>query len=136
MPDIDIDFADTRRNEVLNYVTEKYGRECVAQVITFGTMAARAAVRDVGRAMGYPYAEVDKISKLIPPPIQGRHTPMQHSIEADVSKGGPKAERILCLLRGDGKLPGPGTALPGGHSQPDEVSQSTQPAEKLYVGDL
>jgi len=83
MPDIDIDFADTRRNEVLNYVTEKYGRECVAQIITFGTMAARAAVRDVGRAMGYPYAEVDKISKLIPPPIQGRHTPLRQSIEMD-----------------------------------------------------
>lgn len=83
MPDIDIDFADTRRNEVLNYVTEKYGRECVAQIITFGTMAARAAVRDVGRAMGYPYAEVDRIAKLVPPPFQGRHVPLQKSIEDD-----------------------------------------------------
>ncbi|MFO0780875.1 MAG: DNA polymerase III subunit alpha [Candidatus Gracilibacteria bacterium] len=83
MPDIDIDFADTRRNEVLDYVTQKYGRECVAQIITFGTMAARAAVRDVGRAMGYPYAEVDKIAKLVPPPVQGRHIPLKQSIEED-----------------------------------------------------
>lgn len=66
MPDIDIDFADTRREEVLNYVIEKYGKDHVAQIITFGTMAARAAVRDVGRALGMPYSEVDAIAKLIP----------------------------------------------------------------------
>lgn len=83
MPDIDIDFADTRRDEVLEYVREKYGRENVAQIITFGTMAARAAVRDVGRAMGYPYAEVDRIAKLVPPPVQGRHIPLKESIEED-----------------------------------------------------
>lgn len=83
MPDIDIDFDDERRNEVLDYVVNKYGRDKVAQIITFGTMAARAAVRDTGRAMGYPYAEVDRLAKLIPPPIQGRHTPLQQSIEED-----------------------------------------------------
>ena len=83
MPDVDIDFADTRRDEVLEYVREKYGRDNVAQIITFGTMAARAAVRDVGRAMGYPYAEVDRISKLIPPPIQGKHVPLKKSIVSD-----------------------------------------------------
>jgi len=83
MPDIDIDFADNRRDEVLAYVKQKYGRENVAQIITFGTMAARAAVRDVGRAMGYPYAEVDRIAKLVPPPVQGRHTPLVQSIEKD-----------------------------------------------------
>jgi len=66
MPDIDIDFADVRRDEVLEYVVEKYGKEHVAQIITFGTMAARAAVRDVGRALGIPYSEVDVIAKLIP----------------------------------------------------------------------
>lgn len=80
MPDIDIDFDDARRNEVLDYVVEKYGRENVAQIITFGTMAARAAVRDVGRAMGYPYGEVDRLAKLVPPPIQGRHTPLEKSV--------------------------------------------------------
>ncbi|HED23501.1 MAG TPA: DNA polymerase III subunit alpha, partial [Firmicutes bacterium] len=66
MPDIDIDFCDDKRDRVLHYVTKKYGQERVAQIITFGTMAARAAVRDVGRAMAIPYAEVDRIAKLIP----------------------------------------------------------------------
>lgn len=83
MPDIDIDFDDERRNEVLDYVVNKYGRENVAQIITFGTMAARAAVRDTGRAMGYPYGEVDRLAKLVPPPIQGRHTPLATSIQED-----------------------------------------------------
>ena len=66
MPDIDSDFADTRRGEVVRYVSEKYGNDHVAQIITFGTMAARASVRDVGRVMGLPYAFCDKVSKLIP----------------------------------------------------------------------
>jgi len=66
MPDIDIDFADRGRDQVIDYVTEKYGRENVAQIITFGTMAARAVVRDVGRVMSLPYSEVDVIAKLIP----------------------------------------------------------------------
>lgn len=66
MPDIDIDFADDRRDEVLAYVREKYGYDHVAQIITFGTMAARAAVRDAGRALGYPYNFCDQIAKLIP----------------------------------------------------------------------
>ncbi|MBI4276386.1 DNA polymerase III subunit alpha, partial [Candidatus Uhrbacteria bacterium] len=66
MPDIDLDFADTRRDEVLRYVEQKYGRDHVAQIITFGTMAARAAVRDVGRVLGMSYATCDKLAKLIP----------------------------------------------------------------------
>ncbi|MDP2837833.1 MAG: DNA polymerase III subunit alpha [Candidatus Moranbacteria bacterium] len=66
MPDVDMDFADDRRDDVLNYVREKYGNDHVAQIITFGTMAARAAVRDVGRALGYPYELCDKTSKMIP----------------------------------------------------------------------
>lgn len=66
MPDIDIDFQDDRRDEVIDYVKGKYGEERVAQIVTFGTMAARAAVRDVGRALAMPYAEVDRIAKLIP----------------------------------------------------------------------
>lgn len=65
-PDIDLDFTDKRRDEVINYVAEKYGRNKVAQIITFGTMAARAAVRDVGRALGYPYSYCDSIAKMIP----------------------------------------------------------------------
>ncbi len=67
LPDIDIDFCYERRNEVIDYVTKKYGKGNVAQIITFGTMQARAVVRDVGRVMGLAYADVDHIAKLIPP---------------------------------------------------------------------
>ncbi len=66
LPDIDIDFADDRRDEVINYVVSKYGDDRVAQISTFGTMAARASLRDVGRAMGMPFTEIDKVAKLIP----------------------------------------------------------------------
>jgi len=66
MPDIDLDFADTRRDEVIEYVSRKYGQERVAQIITFGTMAARAAIRDVGRVLKYPYSLCDKIAKMVP----------------------------------------------------------------------
>lgn len=66
MPDFDIDFADDRREEVIKYVVEKYGEARVAQIVTFGTMAARAAVRDTGRVLGIPYSEVDRVAKLIP----------------------------------------------------------------------
>ena len=65
MPDIDVDFCKNKRDEVIRYVSEKYGKDNVAQIITFGTMKSKAAVRDVGRALGMPYAEVDKIAKLI-----------------------------------------------------------------------
>src|SRR5882724_7354720 len=66
MPDIDIDFCMRRRGELIDYVTQKYGRENVAQIITFGTMAAKAAIEDVGRAMDIPYADVDRLAKLVP----------------------------------------------------------------------
>ncbi|QIA26401.1 DNA polymerase III subunit alpha [Thermaerobacter sp. PB12/4term] len=66
MPDIDIDFDDHRRDEVIEYVVRKYGRDRVAQIITFGRMLARAVIRDVGRVMGLPYGEVDKIAKMVP----------------------------------------------------------------------
>jgi DNA polymerase-3 subunit alpha len=66
MPDIDIDFCMRRRGELIEYVTHKYGRENVAQIITFGTMAAKAAIKDVGRAMDIPYGEVDRLAKLVP----------------------------------------------------------------------
>ncbi|MCK4236658.1 MAG: DNA polymerase III subunit alpha, partial [Candidatus Krumholzibacteria bacterium] len=66
MPDIDVDFSDDRRQEVIEYVIEKYGKENVCQIITFGRMAARAVVRDVGRVLKVPYGEVDKLAKMIP----------------------------------------------------------------------
>ena len=66
MPDIDMDFQDDRREEVINYVVDKYGRDHVAQIITFGTLGARASIRDVGRALAMPYAEVDRVARLVP----------------------------------------------------------------------
>ena len=69
LPDIDIDFCERRRGEVIEYVTRKYGRENVAQIITFGTMKARAVVRDVGRTLGMSYADVDRVAKQIPPAL-------------------------------------------------------------------
>jgi DNA polymerase III subunit alpha len=77
MPDMDIDIQDTRRDEVINYCVEKYGRDHVANIVTFGRMAARNSVRDVARVLQVPYAEADRLSKMIPPPVQGRHTPLE-----------------------------------------------------------
>lgn len=109
MPDIDIDIQDTRRGEVIDYVTEKYGQDRVAQIITFGTMAARNAVRDTGRVLGYSYDEVDRIAKLIPQPIQGRHIPLAVSTglkegkvpaDPDLAKeyrANPRAQTVINL---------------------------------------
>jgi DNA polymerase III subunit alpha len=70
MPDIDLDFPDDRRAEMIEYVTHKYGEACVAQIATFGTLAARASIRDVGRALGLPPGELDRLAKLVPPGIK------------------------------------------------------------------
>ena len=83
MPDIDIDIQDTRRDEVIQYCIDKYGEDRVANIVTFGTMAARAAVRDVARVLEVPYAESDHLAKMIPPPVQGRHIPLAKSIQDD-----------------------------------------------------
>ncbi|MGH7156568.1 MAG: DNA polymerase III subunit alpha [Candidatus Saccharimonadales bacterium] len=82
MPDMDIDIQDSRRDEVINYCIEKYGRDRVANIVTFGRMAARNSVRDVARVLQVPYAEADRLAKMIPPPIQGRHTPLAKSLKA------------------------------------------------------
>src|SRR5581483_6727090 len=74
MPDMDIDIQDNRRDEVIEYCVEKYGRDRVANIVTFGRMAARNSVRDVARVLRVPYSEADRLAKMIPPPIQGRHT--------------------------------------------------------------
>ncbi|HEY1064335.1 MAG TPA: DNA polymerase III subunit alpha, partial [Candidatus Saccharimonadales bacterium] len=83
MPDVDIDIMDTRRDEVIQYCAEKYGDDRVANIVTFGTMAARNAVRDVARVLQVPYAEADRLAKMIPAPIQGRHIPLQTSLAKD-----------------------------------------------------
>jgi DNA polymerase-3 subunit alpha len=99
MPDIDMDFTDRRRDEVLHYVSEKYGKDHVAQIITFGTMAARAAIRDVGRALGYAYSFCDTLAKMIPFGMD-----LAESLEAvselkDLYKNDPQAKRLIDLAK-------------------------------------
>lgn len=81
MPDVDIDIQDTRRAEVIQYCAEKYGTDRVANIVTFGRMAARNAVRDTARVLQVPYAEADRLAKMIPPPVQGRHIPLATSLK-------------------------------------------------------
>lgn len=102
MPDIDLDFADTRRDEVIEYVQKKYGKDHVAQIITFGTMAARAAIRDTGRALGMSYGFCDQIAKLIPfNPTQGmKEGWLQECLETvvelrDLYGRDPEAKRLI-----------------------------------------
>ena len=81
MPDVDIDIQDTRRDEVIQYCAQKYGQERVANIVTFGRMFARNAVRDVARVLEVPYAEADRLAKMIPQPVQGRHIPLKVSLK-------------------------------------------------------
>ncbi len=81
LPDIDIDFCVRGRGEVINHVAGLYGRDSVCQIITFGTLASRAAIKDVGRALDMPYAEVERIAKLIPPPVRGRNVSLAQALE-------------------------------------------------------
>ncbi|MFH0805099.1 MAG: DNA polymerase III subunit alpha, partial [Patescibacteria group bacterium] len=103
MPDIDLDFADTRRDEVISYVAGKYGQDHVAQIITFGTMAARAAVRDAGRVLDLPYTFCDKVAKLIP-----LMTPLQKALQVvpelkELFESNPDGQKLLTAA---GKLEG------------------------------
>jgi len=88
MPDMDIDFADDRRDEVIRYVADRYGRDRVAHIITFGTLGAKAAIRDVGRVMGMPYADVDRIAKLVP------GFPLNITLDEAYQKSPPLAEMV------------------------------------------
>lgn len=102
MPDIDTDFDDVKRKDVIEYVSKKYGANRVAGIITFGTMAARAAVRDVGRVLGLPYGDVDRVAKVIPPPVQGKHIPLEESIKdapdlRAVYENDPRIKRLIDL---------------------------------------
>jgi DNA polymerase III alpha subunit len=81
MPDIDIDFCIHGRQKVIDYVADYYGRDRVSMIATFGTMASKAAIKDVGRALDMPYAEVDKIAKMIPPPVRGRNVSIQQAVK-------------------------------------------------------
>jgi len=101
MPDIDIDFCIRGRGEVINYVTDFYGRESVCQIITFGTMASRAAIKDVGRVLSMPFADVEKVAKLIPPPVRGRNVSISQAIkevpELQAAMTDPKVKEVVDL---------------------------------------
>ena len=81
LPDIDIDFCVRGRGDVINHVANLYGRDSVCQIITFGTLASKAAIKDVGRALEVPYAEVERIAKMIPPPVRGRNVSIGQALE-------------------------------------------------------
>lgn len=103
-PDIDLDFADDRRDEVIAYVTARYGDDKVAQIITFGTMEARGAVRDAGRALGMPYAQPDRISKMIPPGAQGGSMTIDKAIDLSPElsaayRSEPETKRLLDVAK-------------------------------------
>lgn len=104
-PDIDMDFQDDRREEVIQYVRDKYGEEKVAQIITFGTMAARAAVRDAGRALGMPVQRVDQVAKLIPMGMDIDPALEQVSELRDLYDGDPSVQRLLTTAKGLVGLP-------------------------------
>jgi len=101
LPDIDIDFCERRRGEVIDYVTQKYGRENVAQIITFGTMKAKAVIRDVGRVLEMPFADVDKVAKQIPPALD---MTLEKALEENpalkaMEQSDPKVKELLNVAR-------------------------------------
>lgn len=105
MPDIDIDFCIEGRSDIIRYVTEKYGSDKVAQIITFGTMQARGVIRDVGRALNMPYGEVDRIAKLVPPAL-GMTLENALNIEPRLHEEEKKSEKIAKLILMSRKLEG------------------------------
>lgn len=103
-PDIDLDFADDRRDEVIAYVTEKYGKDRVAQIITFGRMEARQAIRDVGRALGMPYKDPDRLAKIVPPGAYGFAMTIDKALQASPElytayQNEPQTRKLLDLAR-------------------------------------
>ncbi len=127
MPDIDIDIQDTRRDEVIQYCANKYGDSRVANIVTFGKMAARAAVRDVARVLQVPYAEADRLSKMIPPPVQGRHIPLEKSIVDDPDlkreyETNPSAKQVFDFaVRLEGTIRSHGVHAAGVVIAPDDI---------------
>ena len=99
LPDIDLDFNDRRRNEVIEYVSEKYGRDKVAQIITFGTIAARAGIRDVGRVLGYEYSYCDVVAKMIPFGLDLEKTLASVTKFRELYEGNQKARKLIDLAK-------------------------------------
>lgn len=139
MPDIDIDIQDSRRNEVIQYCVDKYGADRVANIVTFGRMAARNAVRDVARVLQVPYAESDRLAKMIPPPVQGRHIPLAVSLEKDHDlkqeyANNPTAKEVFDLaVQLEGTIRSHGVHAAGVVIAPDEIVKYT-PLEMAQKG--
>ncbi len=139
MPDIDIDIQDTRRDEVIQYCIDKYGEDRVANIVTFGTMAARNAVRDVARVLQVPYADSDRLAKMIPPPVQGRHIPLAKSLQADEAlkqeyEQNPAAKQVFDLaVQLEGTVRSHGVHAAGVVIAPDDIVKYT-PLEKAQKG--
>jgi DNA polymerase-3 subunit alpha len=127
MPDIDIDIQDSRRDEVIKYCIEKYGKDRVANIVTFGRMAARAAVRDVARVLQVPYSEADRVAKMIPPPVQGRHTPLSALIKDNQElkeeyQSNPTSKQVLDMaIRLEGTVRSHGVHAAGVVIAPDDI---------------
>lgn len=127
MPDMDIDIQDSRREEVINYCVEKYGRDRVANIVTFGRMAARNSVRDVARVLQVPYAEADRLAKMLPPPVQGRHIPLAKSIEEvpelrEEKANSPQSAQVFDMaMRLEGTIRSHGVHAAGVVIAPDEI---------------
>jgi len=127
MPDMDIDIQDTRRDEVINYCVEKYGRDRVANIVTFGSMAARNSVRDVARVLQVPYADADRLAKMIPPPVQGRHTPLSTHLKQvpelkAENANSPQSHRVFELaMKLEGTIRSHGVHAAGVVIAPDDI---------------
>ncbi len=139
MPDIDIDIQDTRRDEVIQYCVDKYGEDRVANIVTFGRMAARNAVRDVSRVLRVPYGDADRLAKMIPPPVQGRHIPLEISIKENIElkneyKNNPTAKKVFDLaIRLEGTIRSHGVHAAGVVIAPDDIVKFV-PLEKAQKG--
>ncbi|MES2971394.1 MAG: DNA polymerase III subunit alpha [Patescibacteria group bacterium] len=127
MPDFDIDIQDSRRDEVIQYCVEKYGSDRVANIVTFGRMQARNAVRDVARVMQVPYAEADRLAKMIPQPVQGRHIPLEKSMRENAElkaeyDTNPTAKKVLDqAVRLEGTIRSHGVHAAGVVIAPDKL---------------
>ena len=101
MPDIDIDFDERRRGDVIRYVTEKWGEDKVAQIATFGTIKAKAAIKDAARVLGYPYALGDRITKAMPPAVMGKDIPLVRHLRHRSTRATPRPARSATLYEAD-----------------------------------
>ncbi len=139
MPDIDIDIQDTRRDEVIQYCIDKYGEDRVANIVTFGKMAARNAIRDVARVLRVPYGEADRLAKMIPPPVQGRHIPLEVSVVDNRElraeyEANETAKQVFDLaIKLEGTIRSHGVHAAGVVIAPDDIV-SFSPLEKAQKG--